>query len=451
MQRKLTTTGLASLLALILSYFPIQLVTVEAAEWEIGDVFAAVGNGNYKVFKNDGRFLETLVGPFSRFTTGCSFNPDLTKFYGTYFSNTKVVAFDDIHPHGILQVVNTNAMSPTGHSESVVFDAAGNFYVGHPDGNDLIHKYDVAGNLIVTFAVAVDNRGTDWLDIAADQKTLFYTSEGRAIQRFDTVENIQLENFAVLPGEGLAFALRLLPPWDGSGGLLVADEFNVKRLDSTGNVVQIYDRPNADSWLSLALDPNGTSFWAGTFDVGFELNNDIYRFNIETGDLEVGPIPSGGDLFGLCTKGEPTAGISPLLIPRWMTGGGRVSKQVKHSFRLECPFENVGLLPRQTHQIQVNWVKGNKFHLEILDSLVCSNDSALEDGFDTVKGSGTGRYNSESGATIEFYFSDRGEPGKFDYAEFEIMDVDGNPVQTVSGTLQNGNHQAHEISEIKIP
>jgi hypothetical protein len=39
----------------------------------------------------------------------------------------------------------------------------------------------------------------------------------------------------------MASALRLLPPGDGTGGLLVADRNNIKRLDGNGIVVQTYD------------------------------------------------------------------------------------------------------------------------------------------------------------------------------------------------------------------
>ena len=284
----------------------------EGSTWNIGDVFVGISNGNYQVYDNTGIFKETIFNGLGGFTTGCAFNPSLTKLYTTAFSATKVVVFDDLHPHSTIQVIDTNATSPGGHSESIVFDATGNFYVGHPDGNDLIHKYNAAGILITTFIAAVDARGTDWVDLASDQKTLFYTSEGRAIQVFFTdapthAAPLQLPNFSVLPGGGSAFALRLLPPGDGSGGLLVADLFEVKRLDGFGAVAQTYDVPGENGWFSLNLDPNGTSFWAGN-----RTTSNFYRFNIGTGAVEVGPINTGTGsltLFGICVKGEPTAGI----------------------------------------------------------------------------------------------------------------------------------------------
>ena len=108
-----------------------------------------------------------------------------------------------------------------------------------------------------------------------------------------------------MPGGGQAFALRLLPPGDGSGGLIVADRTNIKRLDGAGAVVQIYDAAGENNWFAMNLDPNGTSFWAADFGT-----SNFYRFNIVTGAIEVGPINTGtgsNTVFGLAVKGEPTA------------------------------------------------------------------------------------------------------------------------------------------------
>jgi DNA-binding beta-propeller fold protein YncE len=230
------------------------------ADWVVGDVFVAVGNGFYMVYTNSGLFKENINDGLGGFTTGCAFNPSLTKLYTTNFTNTKVKVYDNTHPHNIGQTVDTAATSPGGHSESIVFDASGNFYVGHPDGNDFIHKYNAAGTLLTTFGAAIEVRGTDWIDLAADQGTIFYTSEGRKVKRFNVGTNTQLSDFATLPGSGVAFALRLLPPGDGSGGLLVADSTNIKRLNGSGAVVQTYDASGelSRSLLNLA-ERDGTA------------------------------------------------------------------------------------------------------------------------------------------------------------------------------------------------
>ncbi len=129
-----------------------------------------------------------------------------------------------------------------------------------------------------------------------------------------------------------------------------------------------------------------------------------------------------------------------------MTGGGSVFKdgmRVTHGFELHC------LAWKGPNNLEVNWDKGNKFHLESLTGAVCSDDAGIDEappvaGFDTYVGSGAGRYNGLSGATIEFTFTDAGEPGKNDEVTIKITDAGGNVVLDVGpGNLKKGNHQAH--------
>jgi cysteine-rich repeat protein len=271
------------------------------SDWVKGDVFAGAGNGKYNVFSNTGVFKETIDTGFGGSeTTGCAFNKDRSKLYTTVFGAAKVVVFDTTHPHTILQTIDT---SPGSGTESIVFDAAGNFYVGHANGDLKIRKYNASGTFLESYSAAIDDRGTDWIDLATDQCTLFYTSEGRLVKRFDVCTNTQLTDFATLPDDGYAYALRLLPPGDGTGGLLVADDNNIKRLNGTGGVVQTYDSPGEDDWFSLNLDPDGTSFWSGDFTT-----RSFYRFEIASGNTSAGPLPSLGTyLSGLCVLGEVTA------------------------------------------------------------------------------------------------------------------------------------------------
>lgn len=130
-----------------------------------------------------------------------------------------------------------------------------------------------------------------------------------------------------------------------------------------------------------------------------------------------------------------------------MTGGGSVfttdGVRVTHAFELNCAAS------QGPNNLQVNWGKGNRFHLESLTSAFCSDDPTIEEsppvsGFDTYEGSGSGRYNGVSGATATWKFTDAGEPGKNDFAEINIWDAGGNLVLSVAGNLNRGNHQAHK-------
>ncbi|MDQ6829920.1 MAG: hypothetical protein M3081_13760, partial [Gemmatimonadota bacterium] len=228
-------------------------------------------------------------------------------------------------PHTIVQDI----ADADGNPESVVFDQAGNFFTGHAGGNADVLRRNAAGALTGTFNVAVGPRGSDWVELAADQHTIYYTSEGSQIRRFDVATNTQLADFASIPDE--LFALRLLPPGDGSGGLLVAGSSSIRRLNGAGAVVQTYTVAGNNSWFSLNLDPDGVSFWAGDISSG-----KIYKFNIATGAVST-TITTGaaGLLFGICVKGELTVSVptdhtppSCTLANRGVDGSGHVFIQI---------------------------------------------------------------------------------------------------------------------------
>ena len=185
-----------------------------------------------------------------------------------------------------------------------MFDQTGNTYIGQADGSQDIIKRDASGAFLQRFNVATEGRGSDWIDLASDPTTMFYTSEGRTVKRYDVSTDTQLTDFATLSGFGTAFALRLL----ADGGLLVADAGNIKRLDAAGTEIQTYDVAGVDGWFALNLDPDGTSFWSG--DVIF---GTFHKFDIATGNL-LASKSSGASSFslgGLAVFGEPTQGGPP--------------------------------------------------------------------------------------------------------------------------------------------
>jgi hypothetical protein len=128
-----------------------------------------------------------------------------------------------------------------------------------------------------------------------------------------------------------------------------------------------------------------------------------------------------------------------------MTGGGSVfttdGTRVTHGFEIRCDADD----PRQN--LEINW-NGNRFHLLDMVTAECTDDPTLNEappvaGFDTYHGTGTGKYNGDLGATIEFTFTDDGEPGIHDHADITVRDASGTIVLQVSGYLEKGNHQAH--------
>jgi uncharacterized repeat protein (TIGR01451 family) len=109
---------------------------------------------------------------------------------------------------------------------------------------------------------------------------------------------------------------------------LFAAGTNVYRLRADGSIAQSYNTPAPKGgWFALALDIDGTSFLAA-------IGGDFYRFNLASGNVELGPINTGGIADGICVKGEPTAATSAALTvsktgsPDPVTVGGVLTYQV---------------------------------------------------------------------------------------------------------------------------
>ena len=143
---------------------------------------------------------------------------------------------------------------------------------------------------------------------------------------------------------------------------------------------------------------------------------------------------------GLCGDEPPSGeGIG------WMTGGGTVPidelTQAHAAGRLEC------LAGDGPNRLSVGW-PGFRFHLESMDAAGCSDDPDIDPetpsaGFDTHAGTGTGRLNGITGATINWIIKDAGEPGTDDWISLEVLDELGDTVLEVEGNLRGGNFQAH--------
>lgn len=266
----------------------------DAASFQLGDVFAATGSGTVKHFSSSLVLKDTYpTGP--GFMTGMAFDSS-GNLYVTQFSNGGVEKRSRVDGSSL----GAFGSGYNGSPESIVFDNSGNAYVGAVNGDGDVRKFNAAGTPLAQFDVAIGPRGSDWIDLAADQATLFYTSEGRVIHRFDVSADTQLSDFATLDQSGELFALRLLT----DGGVLAADSDNIVRLDATGSVVQEYDIDDENGWFALNLDPDGTSFWSADINDG-----SIHKFNIATGAV-LDSVASGEAIFGLAVFGERTQGCT---------------------------------------------------------------------------------------------------------------------------------------------
>jgi hypothetical protein len=235
-----------------------------------GDVFVSVGDGLVQERQPNGTLVRTLdTGKGAGFfTTGLAISGG--NLYVTDFNANDVSKFGS---DGTL--IGSFGSGYNSDPESIVFDSFGNAYVGQADGSKSVLKFSPSGALLMSFSPATEDRGTDWIDLAPDGCTLYYTSEGTNVKRFDVCTSVQLADFNAAPLAPNAFAVKLLP----GGGALVADTSSIVRLDVSGAMIQQYGT-GGSGWFSLALDPDGTSFWAGD-----GVSGDVTRFDLASGNV----------------------------------------------------------------------------------------------------------------------------------------------------------------------
>jgi len=285
------------------------------AQFQTGDVLAGVGAGKIKRFNPSGALQQTIdSATTSDETTGMCFDA-ARNLFGTLFTISQVAKYD-----GSGTLLTNTFGGFYSNPESCVVDAAGNIFVGQA-GSNQIKKVDPAGSLIMNFTVAIGPRGTDWIDLASDQCTMHYTSEGSVIKQFNVCTNTQLADFATgLPG-GPCYAHRIRP----NGEELVACSSTVHRVGSSGTILQSYPgsglTPPTSALFALNLDPDGASFWTGDINSG-----QVYRIDIGSGaqvsSWNAGIV--GRSMAGLTVVGEivvaqptptPTAGTTPTPTP----------------------------------------------------------------------------------------------------------------------------------------
>lgn len=260
-----------------------------------GDVLASVGTGKVKHFKPDGTLIQTLdTTTNANETTGGCFD-DSGSYFVTTFGAQKLSKFDS---DGDLLDADVGGAFGNSNPESCIIAGDGSIYVGQADGTADVVKLSPSGTVLDTFDVATTARGSDFIDLAADGCTLFYSSENSEIKRYDVCTDTQLADFAT----GLdrpCFALRIRP----NGEVMIACASQVYRLSATGTVLQTYPVPGTSFLFALNLDPDGETFYTGDIDNGL-----VSRIDIATGavvkQFDSEPFTS---LAGLSIVGEITA------------------------------------------------------------------------------------------------------------------------------------------------
>jgi hypothetical protein len=416
-----------------------------------GDILVALTNGTVQVRAADGTLKTTLTGPVEGATKGLAFDAAGNLFVSYWWTadltsgNTVVKFRRDGSYAGVFG--SGYFCNPSG----IVVDHNGNVYVGEADCDGNILKFDSAGNLLEIYDAAIEQRGARWIDLASDGCTMYYTSVGQHVQRYNVCTGVQLPNLNSIPLSSIADAeatgVRVMP----GGGAMVADLYDVIRLDAAGNFVGLYDAAAENGFVGMFVDRDGTSFWTSSYETA-----NVYKMDIATGQIlmsfNIGVPGSGakGVVIVPPPHTPPPPPPPPDSVPGRMTGGGDFyatnGTVVHHGFQLRCNVRD----PRQN--LEINWGKGQHFHLQTVTTVSCYDDPSINPGdpaapIDTLVLSGTGTYNGTKDATIQLLFSDAGEPGRSDGVQLIIRDSEGNVVLAVSATtLIDGNQQAHRAT-----
>jgi hypothetical protein len=419
----------------------ISTASASASGFGPGDLLVALTNGDIQVRSaTDGTYKNTIAGAFPAPAKGMALDSSgnlLVAYFwtGDHAGGNTVVKFA---PDG--SVIGTFGSGYNCQPSGINVDAHGNVYVGESECNGNLLKFDSSGTLTTTFAPTFDVGGVRWIDLAADGCTMYYTSSGLNVSRFNvcTTPPTQLPNFPLpLESGAAALGLRVLP----DGGIILAAAYDIRHLDASGNPVGIpINIVNDNGLVGIWLDNNATTFWVSSFETGT-----VYKFDIasQTNLLEFSTGVNGVGAKGVLV----VPGNTPTSLPGRMTGGGTFAAAdgtiVSHGFELRCNAQD----PRQN--LEVNWGKGEKFHLDTVTTVTCLDDPAINPTpppapFDTMILTGTGKYDGQSGATISLVFTDAGEPGTNDSVQMVIKDSGGNTILSVPATkLLGGNQQAH--------
>jgi len=267
----------------------------------LGHIIVSGSPSTINEFTPAGTFVQTLPNPGpGANTTGMCFDAA---------GNLLVTRFDAnavaLYSGSTGALINPSFITAPGSPEACVRDAGGNFYVTSVNGVAAIRKYSPSGALLQTF---LPGQRSDWLDLAADNCTVYWDDEGATLQihRFNVCTGTALTD---LGGSSTFTALRVIP---GSGDIIVANDAagRVDRYSPSGTLLGSWTPASLSGTLfSLNLDPDGATFWtAGT-------GGSVHHFSLTGFGAQIGSFTTGQTIFGVTVVGEITAVPPPVPTP----------------------------------------------------------------------------------------------------------------------------------------
>ena len=186
-----------------------------------------------------------------------------------------------------------------GNDESCSFDVNGNAWIGDaaPDavsGFGTLRQVSASGRLLKTIKIPVGERAVDWLELDADQCTLYYSSEDTDVRRFNICTQLPMPHFASALA-GPCFTMRQR----SNGELLLACRNQIERFAQSGAPLSTYSleslgETDAMGFFALTLDPDGSSFWTGGKNSGR-----VVKARIDTGAVLTSFLTGLGGVNGL--------------------------------------------------------------------------------------------------------------------------------------------------------
>lgn len=278
-----TTAGMARL-ATVLALGAAAMFSTTAAQathrsFAPGDVFVAMRSGEVQWRHSDGTLNGILTGTVPGKAEGLGHDASGNLYVSHYCADLSLCktgnAFEKFNTLGVPQgQFGSDYCMPF----SILFDGSGRAYVGQSDCDGIL-ELDASGVLQRSFAADPENQGAVWIDLGNDGCTMFYTSRGQKVKRFNVCTNQQLADFYTLPGDDLVHQIHVL----ANGDVLVASDDRILRLNPFGTVVQIYDVAGEYRlWYGVAPVGDGT-FWASNYGT-----SNVYRFDLDTGEVLAG-------------------------------------------------------------------------------------------------------------------------------------------------------------------